>query len=247
MQLSFPAAYTGNLHLYAVDWDSQGRRETITVNGAERGAVKRLQPGRMGLLPDQRLPRAARSRSPSPHRRPNAVLSGIFLGDAGPPPGPDGRKRATGHLGRCRSAPPAMTWPAGTAASDLTSLPNATLTVEQASRYMWAAVHHRRAGAAESRPSTRAAATYYDPNEIQLQLSFTAAYSGNLHLYAVDWDSHGRREIIRSTGRAQCSRATSARAPGSPSRSASRPGEPSRSLSIDGRAQRRVCRGCSLG
>ena len=46
----------------------------------------------------------------------------------------------------------------------------------------------------------REAATYYDPNQIQLQLSFNAAYSGNLHLYAVDWDSQGRREIITVNG-----------------------------------------------
>ena len=29
---SFPSAYTGTLHLYAIDWDSTDRRESITVN-----------------------------------------------------------------------------------------------------------------------------------------------------------------------------------------------------------------------
>ena len=32
MHLTFAATYSGNIHLYAVDWDSLGRRETITVN-----------------------------------------------------------------------------------------------------------------------------------------------------------------------------------------------------------------------
>ena len=36
------------------------------------------------------------------------------------------------------------------------------------------------------------AATYYDPNQILLKLSFKEAYKGNLHLYAVDWDSTAR-------------------------------------------------------
>jgi hypothetical protein len=42
----------------------------------------------------------------------------------------------------------------------------------------------------------REAATYYDPSEIRLRLSFTSAYKGELHLYALDWDSTARRESI---------------------------------------------------
>ena len=37
--------------------------------------------------------------------------------------------------------------------------------------------------------STREAATYYDSNQLRLALKFNSAYSGNLRLYAVDWDS----------------------------------------------------------
>ena len=48
--------------------------------------------------------------------------------------------------------------------------------------------------------STRIAATYYDPNEIKLKLTFNEAYSGTLRLYAVDWDSAGRREVISVNG-----------------------------------------------
>ena len=33
LTLSFPAGYSGTLRLYAVDWDSIARRESITVNG----------------------------------------------------------------------------------------------------------------------------------------------------------------------------------------------------------------------
>jgi hypothetical protein len=44
--------------------------------------------------------------------------------------------------------------------------------------------------------STRTAATFYDAYQVNLELSFNAAYSGDLHLYAVDWDLRGRREKI---------------------------------------------------
>jgi hypothetical protein len=44
--------------------------------------------------------------------------------------------------------------------------------------------------------TSRVAATYYDPSEIQVQLSFTAAFNGNLELYALDADYGGRRETI---------------------------------------------------
>ena len=44
--------------------------------------------------------------------------------------------------------------------------------------------------------STRRAATWYDSSDLKLRLSFSSAYSGNLHLYALDWSSGGRRETI---------------------------------------------------
>ena len=47
---------------------------------------------------------------------------------------------------------------------------------------------------------TRAAATYYDPNQIRLSLKFNSAYTGDLHLYALDWDS------TRKAGADQCER-----------------------------------------
>ena len=47
---------------------------------------------------------------------------------------------------------------------------------------------------------TREAATYYNSSEIQVKLSFSAAYSGDVHVYAVDWDSTARREMITVNG-----------------------------------------------
>ena len=47
---------------------------------------------------------------------------------------------------------------------------------------------------------SRTAAVYYDDNEVKVKLDFSSAYSGNLELYAVDWDTHGRRETITVGG-----------------------------------------------
>ena len=60
--------------------------------------------------------------------------------------------------------------------------------------------HERRSRAAGPGASTRSASTYYDPNQLRLNLKFNAAYTGNLHLYAVDWDSTARRELISVGG-----------------------------------------------
>ncbi len=84
--------------------------------------------------------------------------------------------------------------------SDLTELPKATLTVEQASRYTWAGPNSNVRALQSPDKSTRIAATYYDANEIKLKLSFNEAYSGTLRLYAVDWDATGRREVISVNG-----------------------------------------------
>ena len=42
----------------------------------------------------------------------------------------------------------------------------------------------------------RRSATYYDAAEVRLRLDFSAAYSGTLHLYALDWDNINRRQTV---------------------------------------------------
>ena len=54
--------------------------------------------------------------------------------------------------------------------------------------------HHRSSCACQSEQSDARGGTYYDPNEIQLKLNFNAPYTGNLHLYAVDWEQHATRD-----------------------------------------------------
>ncbi len=199
MQLSFKTAYSGKLHLYAVDWDSLGRREVITVNGQSAVLASDFTNGAWVSFPISVEAGGTVAITVTRTAGPNAVLSGIFLGEGGAPPGPtvSGAPQgswvnAVGSAGYDLAA-----W---NETSDLTELPNATLAVEQASRYTWAASSEDPRALERPDGLAREAATYYDPNEIKLKLTFPAAYSGNLHLYAVDWDSLGRREIISVNG-----------------------------------------------
>jgi hypothetical protein len=199
LQLSFKEAYKGNIHLYAVDWDKQARREIATVNG-QSAVLSNFGEGAWVSFPLEVASGGTVTITVDRTSGPNAVLSGIFLGDAGTPPArpttsaPQGSWVGTyGATGYDLAA-----WNSGT--SDLTSLANVSLTVAQASRYQWAPSTTDVRALESPSTSTRTAATYYDPNQINLQLSFASAYSGNLELYAVDWDSTARRELISVNG-----------------------------------------------
>ncbi len=199
LKLSFNEAYSGNLHLYAVDWDSQGRREIITVNGQSAALSSDFTSGAWVSFPISVPAAGTVSITVTRTAGSNAVLSGIFLGDAGAPPAPKVESLPQGTwVGSVGSA--GYDLAAENGATDGTSLPGASLTVEQASRYRWVGSTTDVRALQSPDQSTRTAATYYDPNEIKLKLSFNEAYSGNLHLYAVDWDSQGRREIITVNG-----------------------------------------------
>jgi hypothetical protein len=129
----------------------------------------------------------------------NAVLSGIFLGDAGPAPtiAPSSDPQG-GWVGYEGSAGYDLAAWNGT--NDLVSLPDASVDLLQGGRYVWAPeTSDVRALQSPSGPE-REAATYYDPSEIQLQMHFSAAYQGHLDIYAVDWDSTARRETITVDG-----------------------------------------------
>ena len=80
--------------------------------------------------------------------------------------------------------------------SDLTHLPDATLSLVQGTRYLWADPTTDVRALESPDQSTREAGCWYAGSELELQLSFSSAYSGNLELYALDCDSTSRRETI---------------------------------------------------
>ena len=199
LQLSFKAAYAGELHLYAVDWDSRGRREVITVNGQSAVLGSDFSQGAWVSFPINVAAGGTVSITVTRLAGGNAVLSGLFLGNAGTPPAATVTSSPQGTWsGVYGSSGYALAGWNGE--SDLSELSKATLTVEQASRYTWSESTEDVRALQSPDKSTRIAATYYDPNEIKLKLTFKQAYSGTLRLYAVDWDATGRREVISVNG-----------------------------------------------
>jgi hypothetical protein len=199
VKLDFSAAYSGSLHLYAVDWDSTARRETITVDGHTTELSSSFHEGAWVSLPIEVASGGTVTITVDRTAGSNAVLSGIFLGEAGTPPALPVSSSPQGNwVGPFGSAGYALAAWNGT--SDLTSLPTASLTLAQGSRYQWAPATTDERALENHTKTTRLAATYYAPGEILLQLGFTTAYSGNVELYALDWDSTARREIISVDG-----------------------------------------------
>ena len=83
-----------------------------------------------------------------------------------------------------------------TGSSDLVSLPHSSLVLDQGNRFQW--ISGTTASRALQSPdaTSRNAACWYDANQLRLHLTFSTAYSGNLHLYAMDWDTTNRRETV---------------------------------------------------
>jgi Subtilase family len=199
LQLSFTSAHSGELHLYALDWDSAERREVITVNGQSAVLASSFHEGAWLTFPISDAADETVTITVTRLAGANAVLSGIFLGEAGAPPGPTATTAPQGNwVGTYGSAGYDLL--DFEEPNDLSSLTNASLTVEQASRYTWASSTTDVRALENHAKTSRVAATYYEPNEIKLKLSFTSAYSGNIELYALDWDSTERREVITVNG-----------------------------------------------
>ena len=198
--LGFNKEFNEEVHLYAVDWDSEARRETITVNGQTAVLSSSFKGGawvsfKVHVAAGQKLTITV-DRTAGP----NAVLSGIFLGGSGAPPGPPVETApqgswtgVVGHEGYDLAG-----W--GSSGEDVSDLP-ASVSLVQGSRYQWTAGTTEAQALTDPTGSTRNAGAYYDPNEIQLKLTFEKAYAGALHLYAVDWDHQTRREIITVRGK----------------------------------------------
>ncbi len=202
-QLSFATAYSGTLRMYAVDWDSTARRETFTVNdGSGPRSVPLTSSFNAGAWVSVPINVAAGGTvtiTVQNNAGPNAVLSGVFLGEAGPPPSAGPTGSGGGWVGSVGSAGYDLAgWDGPT--GDVSYIPNAAVSLVQGSRYQWAARTEDGRALSEPGQQTRNAAAYYDPNQVQVKLSFTAAYTGTLHTYALDWDSTARRETISVNG-----------------------------------------------
>ena len=84
LRLDFAAAWSGDLHLYALDWDNRGRRQTITVDDGSGPRVAVLDSAfTNGLWTHAPVTVAAGGSvriTLSRTAGTSAVLSGLFLG-----------------------------------------------------------------------------------------------------------------------------------------------------------------------
>src|SRR5207249_9040086 len=79
---------------------------------------------------------------------------------------------------------------------DLASMPKASLVLDQGTRHQWTSSTTAVQALESPDTATRRAACIYDFSQIRMHMVFSAAYSGTLHLYVLDWDSTNRRETI---------------------------------------------------
>jgi hypothetical protein len=79
---------------------------------------------------------------------------------------------------------------------DLVSLKPATLTLDQATRWTWRTSSTLAQDLQSPDAATRRATCVFDNNQLRLHLTFTTAYTGTLHLYALDASTTARREVI---------------------------------------------------
>src|SRR5437870_6199141 len=90
VHLLFPAADSGNVHVYVLDWDSYGRRETITINDGSGPRTADISTdfsqGAWVNTPINVPAGGSLTISVTVTTGLNAVLSGIFLGGATPVP-----------------------------------------------------------------------------------------------------------------------------------------------------------------
>src|SRR5260221_9713172 len=81
LHLSCASAYGGTLHLYALDWEGAGRRETITVNDGSGPQAANVSTDLIGsahvCTPVKHCSRMPASISIKQVGGPNAVLGGI--------------------------------------------------------------------------------------------------------------------------------------------------------------------------
>ena len=209
VRLSFANGYNGTLHLYAVDWDNLNRRESVSVvsggNTQTIAITTNFSQGAWLHFPVNVPAGGSLTVTVTKTGGPNAVLSGLFLGGAGPPlpppppPPPPYEVAPQGDwVGTYGSAGYVLAAWNGTAANnDLISLPaGASAALEVGSRAVWATSSSDVRALDTPDNTQRRLGIYHSGSALRVRLSFANGYNGTLHLYAVDWDNLNRRESV---------------------------------------------------
>jgi len=209
LRLDFPAAYTGTLHLYVIDWDTTTRRQNVTVTfgtTTRTMAMTSAYDAGAWLHFPISVPAGGTVRITADYVAGwNPNIDGLFLGGAGgpppPPPPPPSDVDSPGVQGDWVGSYGAdgyalAGWNGTSSTSDIVVLPNATLTLEQGDRYVWSTSTTDVRALRHPDLNQRKAATWFHNSQLRLRLDFAAAYTGTLHIYAVDWDTTTRRQSV---------------------------------------------------
>jgi subtilisin len=203
LSLGFSAAYSGTLHLYALDWSTSARRQTVVVDDGSGPRSTNINAsfnnGAWIHVPIDVGAGGTVSIEVNRQAGGNAVLAGIFLGGAGTPP-PTGAPPAweegvrgdwVGSYGADGYA--LLGW---NGSSDQVALPQATLALERGTRFTWTANTTDLRAPENAGQTQRRSTIWTDPASVRLRLSFSTAYTGVLHVYAVDWSTTTRRQTV---------------------------------------------------
>ncbi|MGI9576680.1 MAG: hypothetical protein ACR2OH_00605, partial [Microthrixaceae bacterium] len=80
--------------------------------------------------------------------------------------------------------------------SDEVNMPYATVNFVEGLRHRWESDTAETQAVEAADESHRRAAAWYDSDALEIDLTFTSDYTGQVHLYALDWDSDTRRQIV---------------------------------------------------
>jgi len=195
----------GNVHqvaLYVVDWDMQGRSETVQIMNASSGALldtRSISNFTNGTYLIWKLSGNVKINVIT-NGGPNSVVSGAFWGTAG----------------TVRTAVPAVAtfvnsdattqgnWhgvygsDGYSVANDSQSIPAyATFAVQNQSNWTWAQSTTDPRALQTGSNASRIAAAWYNGSNFSFDINLTDGNSHQLAVYALDWDKNGRSETIQ--------------------------------------------------
>ncbi|MFI5226148.1 MAG: S8 family serine peptidase, partial [Candidatus Limnocylindrales bacterium] len=199
VHLTFANAYSGTLHLYAVDWDAYNgnRYENITIDDGSGPQVAHLSssfiPGAWVHIPISVPAGGTVHITVDKTAGESAVLAGLFLGGATSPPpslpvdSPGVQGTWVGNYGHDGYI--LANWNGNS--TDLSNLPaGVTYALELGARATWVSPTTDVRALTDPAGVERRSQTFYAADELRVRLTFANAYSGTLHLYAVDWDAY---------------------------------------------------------
>jgi len=190
--------------IYAVDWDNQGRAETIQIVDANTNAVldtENISNFTNGVY----LVWSVSGNviiNVTATSGPNAVVSGVFFG-AGDPPTPAVVSFIASDAATHGNWQGAYGTDGYAVANDSQSIPAyATFAVQNQLNYTWDADPSDPRALQTGSGSGRIAAAWYSqhdaiPPTFSFDVNFTDGNSHQLALYAIDWDGQGRTETIQ--------------------------------------------------